>query len=85
MGLLTCPVVFGGLKVVMPSLAFLDRMAVAFFIVLAILGAMTWVSPKKDPDELEETPDIELKSSRGARVAGGVVVLATLALYAILW
>ncbi|MDX1674943.1 MAG: sodium/solute symporter, partial [Longimicrobiales bacterium] len=50
-GLLTCPVVFGGLKVALPSLAFLDRMAVAFFIVLAILTAMTLISPKKEPDE----------------------------------
>lgn len=84
-GLLTCPVVFGSLKVVLPSLAFLDRMAVAFFIVLAILGTMTFISPKKDPDELEHTPDIELTSSRGAKLAGGVVVVATLALYAIFW
>ncbi|MDX1675727.1 MAG: hypothetical protein R3314_13115, partial [Longimicrobiales bacterium] len=81
----TCPVVFGGLKVALPSLAFLDRMAVAFFIVLAILTAMTLISPKKEPDELEEAPDIELKSSRGAKVAGGVVVAATVALYVIFW
>lgn len=84
-GLLTCPVVFGVLKAVMPSLAFLDRMAVAFFIVLAILTAMTVVSPKTDLDELERTPDIELTSSGGAKVAGAVVVLATLALYAMFW
>lgn len=84
-GLLTCPIVFGGLKVALPSLAFLDRMAVAFFIVLAILTAMTLISPKKDPDELEQAPPIELSSSRGAKIAGGVVVLATLTLYAIFW
>lgn len=84
-GLLTCPVVFGVLKAVMPSLAFLDRMAVAFFIVLAILTAMTVISPKTDIDELERTPDIELTSSGGAKVAGFFVVVATLALYAIFW
>lgn len=84
-GLLTCPVVFGGLKVLLPSLAFLDRMAVAFFVVLAILGAMTYLRPKTDPDELEHAPPIELKSSAGAKIAGGVVVLPTLTLYAIFW
>jgi len=84
-GLLTCPVVFGGLKVAMPSLAFLDRMAVAFFLVLAILTAMTMISPKKDPDELEEAPDIELVSSRGAKFAGALVVMATVTLYVIFW
>jgi SSS family solute:Na+ symporter len=84
-GLLTCPVVFGGLKVALPSLAFLDRMAVAFFIVLGILTAMTLVSPKKDPDELEHEPDIELVSSTGAKFAGAIVVLATVSLYIIFW
>jgi SSS family solute:Na+ symporter len=84
-GLLTCPVVFGGLKSAMPSLAFLDRMAVAFFIVLAILTIMTVVRPKRDADILERTPNIELTSSRGAMLAGVGVVIATLALYAIFW
>lgn len=84
-GLLTCPLVFGGLKVALPSLAFLDRMAVAFFIVLAILTAMTVLRPKTEPDEIEEAPDIELKTSQGAKVAGVVVVAATVALYVIFW
>jgi SSS family solute:Na+ symporter len=84
-GLIVCPFVFGFLKAALPSLAFLDRMAVAFFIVLAIMGAMTMVSPKRDEDQFEHTPDIELTSSRGAAIGGVVVVIATLALYAIFW
>jgi SSS family solute:Na+ symporter len=84
-GLLTCPVVFGVLKSAMPSLAFLDRMAVAFFIVLAILTVMTVVRPKTDADVLERTPSIELTSSRGAMLAGAVIVIATVMLYAIFW
>ena len=84
-GLLTCPLVFGGLKVAVPSLAFLDRMAVAFFIVLAILATMTLISPKRDPDEFEHAPEIELRPSSGAKVAGVLIVLATLSLYAIFW
>ena len=84
-GLLTCPVVFGGLKIALPSLAFLDRMSVAFFMVLGILTAMTVISPKKEMDEVERAPDIELVSSRGAKVAGVVVVALTLTLYAIFW
>ncbi|MFW5951175.1 MAG: sodium:solute symporter family transporter [Gemmatimonadota bacterium] len=84
-GLLVCPVVFGGLKVALPSLAFLDRMAVAFFIVLAILTVMTLLRPKSDPDVLEHTPHIELTSSRGAKVAGAFVVAATITLYVIFW
>ncbi len=84
-GLLACPLVFGLLKASLPSLAFLDRMAVSFFIVLAILTVMTVLSPKKDADELEQAPDIQLTSSRGAMVAGGVVVALTVTLYAVFW
>lgn len=84
-GLLICPVTFGILKVALPSLAFLDRMAVTFFIVLAILTAMTVLSPKTDADALERSPGIELTSSPGAKVAGAFVVVLTLALYAIFW
>jgi SSS family solute:Na+ symporter len=84
-GLVACPVIFGILKATVPSIAFLDRMAVAFFIVLAILTVMTLVRPKTDEDALEKTPSIELVPSRGAKLAGGVVVVATLTLYAIFW
>jgi SSS family solute:Na+ symporter len=84
-GLLACPVIFGGLKVAVPSIAFLDRMAIAFFIVLAILTVMTMVRPKTDPDVVEATPDIELTPAPGAKIAGALVVVATLALYAIFW
>ena len=84
-GLLICPVLFGALKVALPSLAFLDRMAIVFFVVLGILTVMTLVRPKTDPDVAVETPQIELIPSRGAKLAGGLVVVATLALYAIFW
>jgi solute:Na+ symporter, SSS family len=84
-GLLICPVTFGLLKWALPSLAFLDRMAVTFFIVLAILTAMTMIRPKRDADMLEHAPSIELTSSKGAMIAGGFVVVATLALYVIFW
>jgi SSS family solute:Na+ symporter len=84
-GLLVCPLVYQVLKVGMPSLAFLDRMAVAFFIVLAILTVMTLVRPKRDEDVVERTPNIELISSGGAKIAGVLVVVATLTLYAIFW
>ena len=60
-------------------------MAVTFFIVLAILTAMTLIRPKRDADVLERTPNIELTASRGAKIAGGFVVAATLVLYAIFW
>ena len=84
-GLAVCPFVFGILKATLPSLAFLDRMAVAFVVVLAIMTVMTMISPKQDADRFENTPSIELTSSRGAKIGGVIVVIATLVLYAIFW
>ena len=84
-GLLVCPIVFGALKVTLPSLAFLDRMAVAFFIVLAVLTTMALVRPRREADVREAAPDIQLTPSKGAALAGAVVIAATLGLYAMFW
>ena len=60
-------------------------MAIAFFIVLGILTVMTLVRPKTDEDMLEQAPGIELVPAPGAKLAGGLVVLATVALYVVFW
>ena len=82
-GLLLTPVLYGGLKVLLPGLAFLDRMAVVFFAVLAVMGVLTMIRPLEKPITLPRTDKIELTSSRGALAAGIAVVAATLVLYAV--
>ena len=56
-----------------------------FFIVLGVLTVMTVLRPKTDEDVVEHTPDIELTASTGAKWAGGLVVAATVMLYAYFW
>ena len=84
-GLLLSPAVYGCLKLVLPTLAFLDRIAITFFLVLVVLGIMTLARPLAEPVKLPEQSKIAMVSSGGAKLAGVVVVLATLALYAIFW
>jgi len=84
-GLVLSPVVYGCLKLAMPGIAFLDRIAISFFVVLLALGAMTAARPLAEPVKLPEQSRIALASSPGAKLAGAAVVLATLALYAIFW
>jgi SSS family solute:Na+ symporter len=84
-GLILSPAVYGCLKLAAPGIAFLDRIAISFFVVLVVLGAMTAVRPLAEPVKLPQQTRIELASSRGATLAGAAVVLATLALYAIFW
>ncbi len=82
-GLLLTPVLYGGLKILLPNLAFLDRMAVVFFSVLAVMVVITLARPLKEPIALPRTDKIALTPSRGAMAAGIAVILATLVLYAV--
>lgn len=84
-GLLLSPAVYGGLKLVLPGLAFLDRIAITFFVVLVVLGLMTLARPLAEPVKLPEQSKIAMTTSGGAKLAGVLVVLATLVLYAIFW
>jgi SSS family solute:Na+ symporter len=82
-GLLICPIVYGALKLTMPDMAFLNRMALTFGAALAALAMMTIAMPLKEPVALPQQTKIELVGSPGAKFWGAVVVIATLALYAI--
>ncbi|MEM8947046.1 MAG: transporter, partial [Planctomycetota bacterium] len=80
-GLLLNPILYGTLKYLAPGIAFLDRMAICFALVLAVLAVMTKLNPLEEPVELPKNDAIDLTSSSGAKFFGGVVVLLTLALY----
>ncbi len=84
-GLTLSPILYGILKVAVPNLAFLDRMAVTFFCVLTVMGIMTLVRPLSEPITLPTQNKIELESSPVAKIVGVLVVIATLVLYAIFW
>jgi SSS family solute:Na+ symporter len=84
-GLLLNPVLYGTLKYAAPGIAFLDRMAICFGIVLAVLIVMTIVKPLPAPVTMPVNPKMDLTTSRGAKLAGIGVVALTLALYAIFW
>jgi len=68
-----------------PEIAFLDRMAICFFIVLIIGIIITIVKPMPQPVILPENKEINLDESKGAKLLGGLVIVATIALYAIFW
>jgi SSS family solute:Na+ symporter len=84
-GLLLNPVLYGTLKYAAPQIAFLDRMAICFAIVLAVLTVMTILKPLPEPVTMPINPKMDLTTSRGAKLAGAGVVVLTLALYAIFW
>ncbi|MEP0842007.1 MAG: sodium/solute symporter [Phycisphaerae bacterium] len=98
-GLLLNPVLYGLLKwakeipvfgkstlaAAMAKMAFLNRMAVCFFVVLAVLTVMRLALPMPRPVDLPVNPKMNLDSKPDVKVWGGLVVLATLSLYALFW
>ena len=67
------------------QIAFLDRMAICFFIVVLVGIILTLVKPMERPVEMPVNEAIELESSSGAKLVGGLVILVTLALYVYFW
>ena len=56
-------------------------MAICFVICLVIMTIITVLKPLAQPIEFKQKTDLSLRSSGGARIAGIVVVVITLALY----
>jgi SSS family solute:Na+ symporter len=67
------------------QIAFLDRMAICFFIVLLAGVILTLVKPMKIPVVMPVNDQIALETSAGAKLVGWGVVAATIALYVIFW
>ena len=65
--------------------SFLDRMALCFGILVALLTILTLINPLKKPVELPVNEKMDMQTSKGAKAFGIIVVLLTLALYAIFW
>lgn len=94
-GLILNPVLYGILKwggetgigflVSLSSLSFLNRMAVCFFVVIAVLTAITLISPLPRPVDLPVNEKMDITVSRSAKRYGYGVVALTILLYIIFW
>ena len=80
-GLLVSIVSYGILKLAVPGVQFLNRMAICFALCLVIMTIITLIRPLKEPVEFKLNTTIELHTSSGAKVVGVLVVIVTLALY----
>ncbi len=83
------PMMFGeanpSLLALIAKWSFLDRMALCFGILVAVLTTLTLVNPMKKPVELPVNEKMDMQTSKGAKACGIVVVVLTLALYVIFW
>ncbi|MBN1359315.1 MAG: sodium/solute symporter [Sedimentisphaerales bacterium] len=87
-GLLTNIVSYGGMYLlgrykIGPDIQFLNRMAICFGLCLVVMWVITMLKPLPQPVEFRQQSNLNLTSSKGAKLAGIVVVIITLALYVI--
>lgn len=80
-GLLTNVVAYGALKWLVPSIQFLNRMAICLALVFAVMALITLVKPLAKPIEFHANTSIALEQSKGAKLAGIAVIVLTLILY----
>ena len=80
-GLLCSIFGYGLLKVAVPSIQFLNRMAICFVACLAVMTLITLAKPLAQPIVFQQKTTLELKTSRGALYVGIGVVVITLVLY----
>ena len=85
-GILLNVFLYGALKwFIAPDMAFLNRMAICFGVVVATLAIVTLVKPLTKPVVMPTSDLIALESSKSAKIWGIAVVVVTLALYAVFW
>ncbi|MCE5340770.1 MAG: sodium/solute symporter [Planctomycetaceae bacterium] len=70
-------------KISVPNIQFLNRMAICFALCLVVMTILRIVKPLAQPITFKTNTSIELHSSRGALIAGIVVVVITLVFYLI--
>ena len=82
-GLLLNPVLYGVIAKFFPDIAFLDRMAICFFVIMGVMWAIGLARPLPHPVEFKSNTRLNLEGSKGAKVAGVVVVVVTVIFYII--
>ena len=81
LGILTSPIVYGILQQCFGEIAFLNRMAITFACSLGVMLVLTLVKPLKQDVVMPVNSNMDLTSSKGAKIAGISVLVVVFALY----
>lgn len=83
--LVLSPILYGLMQYARPDIAFLNRMALTFIIILIAMRIITAMNPLKEPRELPRRGDMDMTQSVTAKWLGLAVVVITVILYRIFW
>jgi len=85
-GLLINVPIYGLLHLPMfDHIAFLNKMAITFLLIVGVLFAFTILSPLKKPKVMKITPNIDMSRSRAVYWIGAAIVAVTISLYLVFW
>jgi len=82
--ILTVPV-YGFLQWQFGEIAFLNRMAITFAVILVTMFVITKLKPLAEPKVMPVREEFDMRPAPSVLWLGGVVIVATLALYVIFW
>lgn len=83
--LIGSPIIYGFLFFVFGNVAFLNRMAITFVILLVIMSVMTILNPLREPKVMPEREGFDSKPDAMIKGMGLTVVVLTILLYIIFW
>ena len=83
--LVACVPIYGFLQLQFNEIAFLNRMAITFGVVLLLMAIITIVKPLKEPVKLPQRENFDMAPTPKLIGLGISVIVITLALYVIFW
>ncbi|MGD8781007.1 MAG: solute:sodium symporter family transporter [Ignavibacteria bacterium] len=83
--LILCPIVYGLLQLFYGEIAFLNRMAITFVIILFTMSLITIFKPLKTPVVLPQRKDFDMKPTPKVLWLGMIIIIITVFLYIIFW
>jgi len=84
-GLIAGPVIYGLLQSFAPNVHFLIQVAIAFQLVLLIMGLITFWKPLKEPKHLPVRKEMDIKTAPRIKWAGAMVIIGVIIFYMIFW
>jgi len=82
--ILTVPI-YGFLQWQFGEVAFLNRMAITFVLILIVMVVMTLIKPLSEPKVMPVREDFDMKPTPAVLWLGALVIIITLVLYGIFW
>ena len=84
-GLLSGPIIYGLLQFYAPNVHFLIQVAIAFQLVLVIMGLITFWKPLPEPKRLPVRKEMDIKTEPKVKWIGALVIAGVIGFYILFW